>query len=156
MPEEVFDHDEIYEEARKACNKENVDYSLSRLHALAFEAEYDLSLTSRYDFVEEEPIDNLLTSAQHEWLCEVFSMDELQAIKNKYSILLHRYQEQTAQLNDLRFEANRRAGFITKVVTDLRQLQQLAASTEIVVERLEHEIESLELALAYDQERECF
>ena len=57
MPEEAFDHDELYEEARKACNKENVDYSLSRLHALAFEAEYDLSLTSRYDFVEEEPID---------------------------------------------------------------------------------------------------
>ena len=156
MPEEAFDHDEIYEKARKDCNKENVDYSLSRLHALAFEAEYDLSLTSRYDFVEEEPIDNLLTSAQHEWLREVFSMDELQAIKNKYSILLHRYQEQTAQLNDLRFEANRRAGFITKVMTDLRQLQQLAASTEIVVERLEQEIESLELALAYDQERECF
>ena len=156
MPEEAFDHDELYEEARKACNKENVDYSLSRLHALAFEAEYDLSLTSRYDFVEEEPIDNLLTSAQHVRLRQVFSMDELQAIKNKYSILLHRYQEQTTQLNDLRFEANRRAGFITKVMTDLRQLQQLAASTEIVVERLEHEIESLELAIAFDQERACF
>ena len=156
MPEEVFDHDEIYEKARKDCNKENVDYSLSRLHALAFEAEYDLSLTSRYDFVEEEPIDNLLTSAQHERLRKVFSMDELQAIKNKYSILLHRYQEQTAQLNGLRFEANRRAGFITKVMTDLRQLQQLAASTEIVVERLEQEIESLELAIAFDQERECY
>ena len=156
MPEEVFDHDEIYEKARKDCNKENVDYSLSRLHALAFEAEYDLSLTSRYDFVEEEPIDNLLTSAQHVRLRQVFSMDELQDIKNKYSILLHRCQEQTTQLNDLRYETNRRAGFITKVVTDLRQLQQLAASTEIVVERLEHEIESLELAIAYDQERECF
>ena len=156
MPEEVFDHDEIYEKARKDCNKENVDYSLFRLHTLAFEAEYDLSLTSRYDFVEEEPIDNLLTSAQHVRLRQVFSMDELQDIKNKYSILLHRYQEQTAQLNDLRFEANRRAGFITKVMTDLRQLQQLAASTEIVVERLEHEIKSLELAIAYDQERECY
>ena len=83
-------------------------------------------------------------------------MGELQAIKNKYSILLHSYQKQTTQLNDLRLEANRRAGFITKVVTDLRQLQQLAASTEIVVERLEHEIESLELAIAFDQERACF
>lgn len=153
MPEEAFDHDEIYEEARKDCNKENVDYSLDRLHALAFEAEYDLSLTSRYDSVEEEPIDNLLTTAQHEQLRQVFPMGELQAIKNKYSILLHRCQEQTTQLNDLRFEANRRAGFITKVLTDLRQLQQLAASTEIVVERLEHEIESLELAIAFDQER---
>ena len=156
MPEEVFDHDEIYEKARKDCNKENVDYSLSRLYALAFEAACDLSLTSRYDFVEEEPIDNLLTSAQHVRLRQVFSMDELQAIKNKYSILLHRCQEQTTQLNDLRYETNRRAGFITKVVTDLRQLQQLAASTEIVVERLEHEIESLELAIAFDQERACF
>ncbi len=153
MPEEAFDHDEIYEEARKDCNKENVVYSLNRLHALAFEAEYDLSLTAMYAFVEEEPIDNLLTSAQHERLRQVFPMDELQAIKNKYSILLHRYQEQTAHVNDLRFEANRRAGFITKVLTDLRQLQQLAASTEIVVERLEHEIESLELAIAFDQER---
>ena len=153
MPKEAFDHDEIYEEARKACNKENVDYSLNRLHALAFEAEYDLSLTAMYAFVEEEPIDNLLTTAQHEQLRQVFPMGELQAIKNKYSILLHRYQEQVTQLNDLRFEANRRAGFITKVVTDLRQLQQLAASTEIVVERLEHEIESLELAIAFDQER---
>ena len=156
MPEEAFDHDEIYEEARKACNKENVDYSLGRLHALSFEAEYDLSLTSMYAFVEEEPIDNLLTTAQHERLRQVFSMDELQVIKNKYSILLHRYQEQTTQLNDLRYEANRRAGFIIKVATDLRQLQQLAASTEIVVERLEHEIESLELAIAFDQERECY
>ena len=156
MPEEAFDHDEIYEEARKDCNKENVDYRLNRLHALAFEAEYDLSLTAMYAFVEEEPIDNLLTTAQHEQLRQVFPMGELQAIKNKYSILLHSYQEQTTQLNDLRFEANRRAGFITKVVTDLRQLQQLAASTEIVVERLEHEIESLELAIAFDQERVCF
>ena len=153
MPKEAFDHDEIYEEARKDCNKENVDYSLNRLHALAFEAEYDLSLTAMYAFVEEEPIDNLLTTAQHEQLRQVFSMGELQAIKNKYSILLHRCQEQTTQLNDLRYEANRRAGFITKVVTDLRQLQQLAASTEIVIERLEHEIESLELAIAFDQER---
>ena len=156
MPKEAFDHDKIYEEARKDCNKENVDYSLNRLHALAFEAEYDLSLTAMYAFVEEEPIDALFTSAQHERLRQVFSMDELQAIKNKYSILLHRCQEQTTQLNDLRYEANRRAGFITKVVTDLRQLQQLAASTEIVVERLEHEIETLELALAFDQERECY
>ena len=156
MPKEAFDHDKIYEEARKDCNKENVDYSLNRLHALAFEAEYDLSLTAMYAFVEEEPIDALFTSAQHERLRQVFSMDELQAIKNKYSILLHRNQEQTAQLNDLRYETNRRAGFITKVVTDLRQLQQLAASTEIVVERLEHEIESLELAIAFDQERECY
>ena len=156
MPEEAFDHDEIYEEARKDCNKENVDYSLNRLHALAFEAEYDLSLTAMYAFVEEEPIDNLLTTAQHEQLRQVFPMGELQAIKNKYSILLHRCQELTTQLNDLRYEANRRAGFITKVVTDLRQLQQLAASTEIVVERLEHEIESLELAIAFDQERACF
>ncbi len=156
MPKEAFDHDEIYEEARKDCNKENVDYSLGRLHALAFEAEYDLSLTSRYDSAEAWPIDDLLTTAQHEQLRRVFPMYELQAIKNKYSILLHRYQEQTTQLNDLRFEANRRAGFITKVVTDLRQLQQLAASTEIVVERLEHEIESLELAIAFDQERACF
>ena len=156
MPEEAFDHDEIYEEARKDCNKESVDYRLNRLHALAFEAEYDLSLTAMYAFVEEEPIDNLLTSAQHEQLRQVFPMGELQAIKNKYSILLHSYQEQTTQLNDLRFEANRRAVFITKVVTDLRQLQQLAASTEIVVERLEHEIESLELAIAFDQERACF
>ena len=156
MPEEAFDHDEIYEEARKDCNKENVDYRLNRLHALAFEAEYDLSLTAMYAFVEEEPIDNLLTTAQHEQLRQVFPMGELQAIKNKYSILLHSYQEQTTQLNDLRFEANRRAGFTTKVETDLRQLQQLAASTEIVVERLEHEIESLELAIAFDQERTCF
>lgn len=153
MPEEAFDHDEIYEEARKDCNKENVDYSLNRLHALAFEAEYDLSLTAMYAFVEEEPLDNLLTTAQHEQLRQVFPMGELQAIENKYSILLHRYQEQVTQLNDLRYETNRRAGFITKVVTDLRQLQQLAASTEIVVERLEHEIESLELAIAFDQER---
>lgn len=156
MPKEAFDHDKIYEEARKDCNKENVDYHLNRLHTLAFEAEYDLSLTAMYAFVEEEPIDNLLTTAQREQLRQVFPMGELQAIKNKYSILLHRCQEQTTQLNDLRYEANRRAGFITKVVTDLRQLQQLAASTEIVVERLEHEIESLELAIAFDQERACF
>ena len=148
--------DEVYENARKNCNKETVVSLITRLHALAFEAEYDLSLTAMYAFVEEEPIDNLLTTAQHEQLRQVLPMGELQAIKNKYSILLHRCQEQTTQLNDLRYEANRRAGFITKVVTDLRQLQQLAASTEIVVERLEHEIESLELAIAFDQERACF
>lgn len=156
MPEKAFDHDEIYEEARKNCNKENVDYSLGRLHALTFEAEYNLSLTLRYDFVEKEPVDALFTSAQHEQLRQVLPAGELQTIKNKYSILLHRCQEQTTQLNDLRDVTNRRAMFITKVVTDLRQLQQLAASTEIVVERLEHEIESLELAIAFDQERACF
>ncbi len=156
MSEAAAHLDEVYEEARKDCNKENVDHRLNRLHALSFEAEYDLSLTSMYAFVEEAPIDTLFTSAQHEQLRQVFPMGELQAIKNKYSILLHRCQEQTTQLNDLRFEANRRAGFITKVATDLRQLQLLAASTEIVVERLEHEIESLELAIAFDQERACF
>lgn len=156
MPKEAFDHDKIYEEARKDCNKENVDYMLNTLHELAFEAKCDLSLTARYAFDEEELIDNLLTTAQHEQLRQVFPMGELQAIKNKYSILLHRCHEQTAQLNDLCVEANRRAGFITKVMIDLCQLQQLAASTEIVVERLEHEIESLELAIAFDQERACF
>ena len=156
MPKEAFDHDKIYEEARKDCNKENVDYRLNRLHTLEFEGAYDLSLTAMYAFVEEEPIDDLLTTVQHEQLRQVFPMGELQAIKNKHSILLHSHHEQTMQLNDLRNEANRRAGFITKVVTDLRQLQQLAASTEIVVERLEHEIESLELAIAFDQERACF
>lgn len=156
MSEAAAHLDEVYEEARKGCNKENVDHSLGRLHALAFEAEHDLSLTAMYAFVVEEPIDNLLASAQRELLREVFPMGELQAIENKYSSLLNRYQEQTTQLNDLRYETNRRAGFITKVATDLRQLQQLAASTEIVVERLEHEIESLELAIAFDQERACF
>lgn len=156
MSEAAAHLDEVYEEARKDCNKQNVDYSLDRLHALSFEAEHDLSLTAMYAFVEEEPIDTLFTSAQHEQLRQVFPMGELQAIENKYSILLQRYQEQVTQLNDLRFEANRRAGFITKVATDLRQLQLLAASTEIVVERLEHEIESLELAIAFDQERVCF
>ena len=156
MSEEAFDHDEIYELARKDCNKENVDYSLDRLHAIAFEGSYDMSLTSKYDSVEEEPIDDLFTPAQHERLRQVFQMGELRAIENKYTSLIHRYQKQLAQLNDQRFEANRRAGFITKVMTDLRQLQLLAASTEIVVERLEHEIESLELAIAFDQERECY
>ena len=156
MSEAAAHLDEIYELARKDCNKENVDYSLDRLHALSFEASYDLSLTAKYDFGEEEHIDALFTYAQHERLRQVFPMDELRAIENKYTSLIHRYQEQLTQLNDLRFEANRRAGFITKVATNLRQLQLLAASTEIVVERLEHEIESLELAIAFDQERACF
>ena len=156
MSEAAAHLDEVYEEARKNCNKENVDYSLDRLHELSFEAAYDLSLTAKYDFGEEEPIDTLFTFAQHEQLRQVFPMGELQAIENKYTSLIQRYQEQLTQLNDLRFEANRRAGFITKVATDLRQLQLLAASTEIVVTRLEQEIESLELALAYDQERECY
>ena len=39
MPKEAFDHYKIYEEARKDCNKENVDYRLNRLHALAFDQE---------------------------------------------------------------------------------------------------------------------
>ena len=45
---------------------------------------------------------------------------------------------------------------LRRLLKELRSLQNLAVFTEIVVTRLEQEIASLELALAYDQERECF
>lgn len=164
MPEDAFNHDEIYAEARVSCNKENLDGQLARLHALAFEAahntalttRYDTSLSSRYDPIHEERIDTLFSFEQRDRLREVFSMDELQAIKSKYYSVVQRLREQTRRFNEVRSEANKRAMFIIKVRGDLFRLQQLAASTEIVVERLEHEIESLELAIAFDQERACF
>ena len=153
MSEAAAHLDEVYELARKDCNKETVDSLILRLHALAFEAEHDTSLSSRYDPIHEERIDTLFSFEQRDRLREVFSMDELQAIDSKYYSVVKRLREQTRHFNEVRSEANKRATFIIKVRGDLFRLQQLAASTEIVVTRLEQEIESLELAIAFDQER---
>ena len=156
MSEAAAHLDEVYELARKDCNKENVDSLIARLHALAFEAGYDTSLTSTYSLFPKKDRDRLFSEEQRDRMLEVLTLNEVTLINNRYRETIEHLDRQTEYANDLRNNANRRAGFITKVLTDLRQLQQLAASTEIVVERLEHEIESLELAIAFDQERACF
>ena len=89
-------------------------------------------------------------------MLKVLSFYELNAINNRYSEAIEQLDMQTGYSNDARNNATRRGNFILKVLDALTLVQHLVADTEIVVTRLEQEIESLELALAYDQERECY
>ena len=142
MSEAAAHLDEVYELARKDCNKETVDSLILRLHALAFEAEYDTSLTATHSLFPKKDWDRLFSEEQRDRMLEVLTLNEVTLINN-------RHREAIEQLD-------RRGRFILKVLDGLRSLQRLVADTEIVVTRLEQEIESLELALAHDQERECY
>lgn len=156
MSEAAAHLDEVYELARKGCNKENVDFLIAKLHELAFEAEYDTSLTYQHFLFPKKDRDRLFSKEQRDWMLEVLTLYELNDINNRYSEAIEQLDRQTGYSNDARNNANRRGRFILKVLDGLRSLQCLVADTEIVVTRLEQEIESLELALAYDQERECY
>ena len=156
MSEAAAHLDEVYENARKNCNKETVDSLIARLHALAFEAEYDTSLTSKHSLFPDQTTDRLFTEEQRDRMLEVLTLNEVTLINNRYREVTNALALRTEQANDVRVNAARRGRFICKVLDGLRSLQCLVADTEIVVTRLEQEIESLELALAYDQERECY
>ena len=156
MSEATAHLDEVYENARKDCNKETVDSLIAQLHALAFEAEHDTSLTSTYSLFSKKDRNRLFSEEQRDRMLEVLTLNEVTLINNRYREAIELLDWQTAYSNDARNNATRRGRFILKVLDGLRSLQCLVADTEIVVTRLEQEIESLELALAYDQERECY
>ena len=156
MSEAAARLDEVYEDARKNCNRETVDSLILRLHALAFEAGHDTSLTSTYSLLPKKGRDRLFSEEQRDRMLEVLTLNEVTLINNRYQEAIEHLNMQTANSNDVRNNATRRGYFILKVLDELRSLQHLVADTEIVVARLEQEIASLELALAYDQERECF
>ena len=156
MSEAAAHLDEVYENARKNCNKETVDSLIAKLHALVFEAEYDTSLTSKYSLFPKKDRDRLFSKEQRDRMLEVLTLNEVTLIYNRYQEAIEHLDMQTGYSNDARNNATRRGRFILKVLDGLRSLQCLVADTEIVVTRLEQEIESLELALAYDQERECY
>ena len=155
MSEAAAHLDEVYENARKNCNKETVDSLIARLHALAFEAEHDTSLTSTYSLFTKQTTDRLFSEEQRGRMLEVLTLNEVILINNRYREAIEQLDRQTEYSNDARNNATRRGRFILKVLDALTLVQQLVADTEIVVTRLEQEIESLELALAYDQERAC-
>lgn len=155
MSEAAAHLDEVYELARKGCNKETVDSLILRLHALAFEAGHDTSLTATYSLFPKKDRDRLFSEEQRDRMLEVLTLGEVTRINNRYQEVTNALALRTAQSNDERINATRRGRFILKVLDELRSLQCLVADTEIVVTRLEQEIESLELALAYDQERTC-
>ena len=156
MSEATAHLDEVYENARMDCNKETVDSLIAQLHALAFEAEHDTSLTSTYSLFPNQTTDRLFSEEQRGRMLKVLSFYELNDINNRYSEAIKHLDMQTEYSNDARNNATRRGNFILKVLDALTLVQHLVADTEIVVTRLEQEIESLELALAYDQERACF
>ena len=156
MSEAAAHLDEVYELARKDCNKETVDSLIARLHALAFEAGHDTSLTATYSLFPKKDRDRLFSEEQRDRMLEVLTLNEVTLINNRYREAIEHLDRQTGYSNDVRNNSNRRGRFILKVLDGLRSLQCLVADTEIVVTRLEQEIESLELALAYDQERECY
>ena len=155
MSEAAAHLDEVYENARKNCNKETVDSLIARLHALAFEAEHDTSLTSTYSLFPKKNRDRLFSEEQRDRMLEVLTLNEVALINNRYRAAIEHLDMQIVYSNDARNNATRRGNFILKVLDALTLVQQLVADTEIVVTRLEQEIESLELALAYDQERAC-
>ena len=156
MSEAAAHLDEVYENARMDCNKETVDSLIAQLHALAFEAEYDTSLTSTYSLFSKKDRNRLFSEEQRDRMLEVLTLNEVTLINNRYREAIEHLDMQTEYSNDARNNATRRGRFILKVLDGLRSLQCLVADTEIVVARLEQEIKSLELALAYDQERECY
>ncbi len=156
MSEAAAHLDEVYENARKNCNKEIVDSLILRLHALAYEAEYDTTLTAAHSLFPKKDRDRLFSEEQRDRMLEVLTLNELNGINNRYQEAIEHLDMQTGYSNDARNNATRRGRFILKVLDGLRSLQCLVADTEIVVTRLEQEIESLELALAYDQERACY
>ena len=156
MSEAAAHLDEVYELARKDCNKETVDSLIAQLHALAFEAEHDTSLTATYSLFPKKDRDRLFSEEQRDRMLEVLTLNEVTLINNRYREAIEHRDWQTEHSNDARNNAIRRGRFILKVLDGLRSLQRLVADTEIVVTRLEQEIESLELALAHDQERECY
>ena len=156
MSEAAAHLDEVYELARKDCNKETVDSLILRLHALAFEAEHDISLTTKYSLFPKKDRDRLFSEEQRDRMLEVLTLNEVTLINNRYREAIEQLDRQTEYSNDARNNATRRGRFILKVLDGLRSLQCLVADTEIVVTRLEQEIESLELAIAFDQERECY
>ena len=156
MSEAAAHLDEVYELARKDCNKETVDSLILRLHALAFEAEHDATLTATHSLFPKKDRDRLFSEEQRDRMLEVLTLNEVTLINNRYSEAIEQLDMQTGYSNDARNNATRRGRFILKVLDGLRSLQCLVADTEIVVTRLEQEIESLELAIAFDQERACF
>lgn len=156
MSEAAAHLDEVYEDARKNCNRETVDSIVTHLHALAFEAMHDKQLTSKRSLLPSETRDTLFSDEQRALMLEVLTHGEVARINDKYNDAFTCLAMQIGLTNDAYIQVNRQAVFIGRVLTELRSLQNLAAFTEIVVARLEQEIASLELALAYDQERECF
>ena len=156
MSEAAAHLEEVYEDARKNCNRETVDSIVTHLHALAYEAMHDKQLTARRSLIPEDPRDTLFSDEQREQMLQVLTLSEVTRMDNKYKDTLTRLSMRIALTNDAYIQVNRQAVFIGRVLTELRSLQNLAAFTEIVVTRLEQEIASLELALAYDQERTCY
>ena len=156
MSEAAAHLEEVYEDARKNCNRETVDSIVTHLHALAYEAMHDKQLTARRSLISAETRDTLLSDEQRALMLEVLTHGEVARIDSKYKDTLTRLSMRIALTNDAYIQVNRQAVFIGRVLTELRSLQNLAAFTEIVVTRLEQEIASLELALAYDQERGCY
>ena len=137
-------------------SKESLDFFLARLSALSFEAVYDTTLTTRYDLIPAFGGHPLFSSEQRARVLQVLSPSEVIDIDHTYRDVLIRLDKEIAHANNLCVDANRRAGFISRVRSALVSMQSYVANAERVIARLEQEIASLELALAYDQERECY
>ena len=144
------------EEATSPLSKESLDFFLARLSELLFEAVYDSRLTTRYDLIPAFGRHPLFSSEQRARVLQVLSPSEVIDIDHTYRDVLIRLDKEIALANDVRIDTNRRAGFINRVRSALFSMQSYVANAERVIARLEQEIESLELALAYDQERECY
>ena len=143
------------EEATR-LSKESMDSLLARLHALIYESEYDTTLTTKHNLIPEEPRDTLFSDEQREQMLQVLTLSEVTRMDNKYKKTCTRLTMRIALANNVCVDANRRAGFINRVRSALLSMQRLVANAERVIAQLEQEKESLELALAYDQERECY
>lgn len=137
-------------------SKESLDFFLARLSELSFEAVHDSRLTTRYDLIPAFGRHPLFSSEQRDRMLEVLTLNEVTLINNRYRDVLIRLDKEIALANDVRIDTNRRAGFISRVRSALVSMQSYVANAERVIARLEQKNQSLELALAYDQERECY
>ena len=134
-------------------SKESLDFFLARLSELLFEAVYDSRLTTRYDLIPAFGRHPLFSSEQRARVLQVLSPSEVIDIDHTYRDVLIRLDKEIALANDVRIDTNRRAVFINRVRSALFSMQSYVANAERVIARLEQEIESLELAIAFDQER---
>lgn len=143
------------EEATR-LSKEDVDSIVSQLHALIYESGFDTTLTTKHNLIPEEPRDTLFSDEQRELMLQVLTLGEVTRMDNKYKEACTRLAMRIAHANNLCVDANRRAGFINRVRSALFSMQRLVYSAENVIARLEQKNQSLELAIAFDQERECY
>lgn len=156
MTESALNIDEVYRQARILCSAERVDALLYQMHLLRFEIVQDRRLTATMSTANQLIRPALFDHEQTARMMETFTPDEIHKFIQGYNAVVEAERSLVTRIDYLVGLCNHRAGFIRKLSGILAELMTLSASTTTVVEHLEQVIASLELAIAFDQEKECY